>query len=918
MASPNAIRRSGLLCLLSLLISFVSFVEPRYVMLNDNKLNKANENVFTYSKVAMLNRPEKPTKNNFRFEMDQIEQLYGPANSLQCTMDDSARFDCHPDTGAHAAACEARGCCWAPASTLKVIDVPYCFFPTNYNGYYLDQAKNTESGFSSRLLRPSYSKSGWPGDVFELQLEVAYETKTRLHFKIYDPNNKRYEVPIPTPKVTEIPDALAYGVNVIPNPFGIAVFRKSTGAVLFNSEIPQAPLIFSDQFLQMSTATGSGLIYGLGEHQNPFLINSTWKQFSFWARDVFPMDNTNLYGSHPFYLGMEKDGSAYGVFMLNSNAMDVEIQPMPAVTFRTIGGILDFYVFTGPTPDDVIRQYTEVIGLPVMPPYWSFGFHLCRYGYKNSTEVQTVINRNRALGIPYEVQWTDIDYMDRYLDWTYDKEAYGTLPDVVKNLHDHDQKHIIIVDPGISNQYPGSYAPYDDGVKAGIFVKNATGQILVGSVWPGKTAFPDFSHPGAAEWWYQHANNFHKEIPYDGLWTDMNEPSNMGRGGSTVGCTNNKLDKPPYTPGIRDGDLTSNTLCPSAKHYEHNHYDVHSLYGHMEANATHAALQRILGKRSLVITRSSFAGTGQFAGHWSGDIASSWEDMYYTIPQMLNFQMFGIPMFGADICGFREDTTEELCVRWMQLGAFYPFMRNHNDIHSKDQDPAVFSANAQKAMKLALLLRYSLLPHLYTLMHDSHISGSAVVRPLFFQYPTDKNTYVIDRQFLWGDTLLISPVLTQGQTVVSAYFPRDLWYDIYEGQKIVGNGSAVQLQAPIQKINVHVRGGSIVPMQQPDVTTVAARKKPFGLLVALNVSMQASGTLYWDDGESLDTDKAGTFTSIHFTADKDQLTSQLQHVGYRSEMTIDSVRVMGLSSCPTSATVNSRDVTVYCHGETKV
>lgn len=80
---------------------------------------------------------------------------------------------------------------------------------------------------------------------------------------------------------------------------------------------------------------------------------------------------------------------------------DVDIQPMPALTFRTIGGILDFYVFTGPTPDDVIRQYTEVIGLPVMPPYWSFGFHLCRYGYKNSTVVQTVINRNRALGIPY-------------------------------------------------------------------------------------------------------------------------------------------------------------------------------------------------------------------------------------------------------------------------------------------------------------------------------------------------------------------------------------------------------------------------------------------------------------------------------------------------------------------------------------
>ncbi|XP_043925641.1 lysosomal alpha-glucosidase-like [Protopterus annectens] len=230
------------------------------------------------------------------------------------------------------------------------------------------------------------------------------------------------------------------------------------------------------------------------------------------------------------------------------------------------------------------------------------------------------------------------------------------------------------------------------------------------------------------------------------------------------------------------------------------------------------------------------------------------------------FNMFGIPLVGADICGFAGNTTEELCVRWSQLGAFYPFMRNHNDFHSQSQEPYVFSQKAQAAIRKALLLRYSLLPYLYTLFHKAHTAAETVARPLFFEFPSDPNTWTVDHQMMWGEALLITPVLQQGKTEVKGYFPPVTWYSLYDGSAVRSKGQYVVLPTPLDTINVHVREGCILPLQLPNTTTTASRINPFKLIVALSEAGAARGELFWDDGEGLLTFERGDYTHILFLA----------------------------------------------------
>ncbi|XP_013407695.1 lysosomal alpha-glucosidase-like [Lingula anatina] len=316
--------------------------------------------------------------------------------SMQCNIAlENDRYDCLPEDGATQQKCVLRGCCWA---ITKTPGAPYCFYPSDSPGYRV--VKSASTAFGETYMLNLGSKTSWPDNVMTLQLDVRFETKSRLHFKIYDPFRRRYEVPISTPKVSTKAADMDYAIKIHPDPFGITVSRKSSGAVIFNSNV-SAPLIFANQFLQIASELSSPYLYGLGEHQGTFLKNISWAQMAFWARDVPPMNDVNLYGDHPFYLNIEKDGQAHGVFLLNSNAMSVSLQPTPSIIYRTTGGILDFYIFLGPSPQDVVQQYTDVIGKPYLPPYWSLGFHLCRWGYNSSNMTRTVIERMRRGKFPY-------------------------------------------------------------------------------------------------------------------------------------------------------------------------------------------------------------------------------------------------------------------------------------------------------------------------------------------------------------------------------------------------------------------------------------------------------------------------------------------------------------------------------------
>ncbi|XP_072044621.1 lysosomal alpha-glucosidase-like isoform X1 [Amphiura filiformis] len=842
------------------------------------------------------------------------------------SFEDSKRFDCMPDNP-NQQGCESRGCCWQTPtknSTNGNIGVPYCFYPHDYPYYEMDEPTMTDYGWRADLHRND--SFYYPGTIKQLRLDVYEETENRLHFKIYDPANSRYEVPITTPKMGAKPAQTAYSVKLNQKPFGIEVTRTSDGALLFNSTLNH--FLFADQFIQISSWLQSKYVYGLGEHRTSFLLPSDWERFAFWARDQSVTENINEYGDHPFLLNMNPDtGNAHGIFLLNSNAMDVVIQPAPAITYRTIGGILDFYVLLGPEPGSVIQQYTEVIGRPYMPPYWGLGFHLCRWGYGSTAGTRKVVERMRAAGIPQDTQWNDIDYMNNTLDFTLGG-TFKDLADLVNDLHANGQHYMMITDPGISNLHPGSYPPYDTGLQNGVFVTSDDGKPLIGKVWPGTTAFPDFFNPKTKQWWTDTVKTFHKTVPFDGMWIDMNEPSNFVSG-SITGCpSNSTYNQPPFLPGIAGNSLQDKTICPSARHKIGLHYNLHSLYGYSEMIASHDALISVRQKRPMVISRSTFPGAGQYGGHWLGDNYSSWPNMNYSIAGILSFNLFGIPLVGADICGFHWTTTEEMCQRWMQLGAFYPFSRNHNDIYCpsyptscKDQDPAAFSKAMQDSTRSVLLTRYRLLPYLYTLFHKAHANGTTVARPLFFEFPSETALYSVQTQFMWGNALMISPVLTEGATQVDAVIPKGLWYDYYTGANIsMASTQTMTLKAPLDTINLHVSAGNMLVMQEPNTTTTASRKNKFGLIVPLASDGTASGELYWDDGDTVGTYENGNYIFITFTAQNKMISSQITQDGYPDSgtMKLGSVIVYGVNSAPTSVTVNGKSVAFKYDSTNKV
>ncbi|KAG9338720.1 hypothetical protein JZ751_025389, partial [Albula glossodonta] len=345
----------------------------------------------------------------------------------------------------------------------------------------------------------------------------------------------------------------------------------------------------------------------------------------------------------------------------------------------------------GPTPEVVVQQYTALIGRPVLPAYWSLGFQLCRYGYENDKDISDLYADMKTAGIPYDVQYADIDYMERQLDFVLDKDFQG-LPALVDRMRGEGMKFIFILDPAISgNETAGSYPAFDRGVQDDVFIKwppTLSNDIVWGKVWPdypnvtvntsldwdtqvelyrSYAAFPDFFLSRTADWWHREISDFyHNTMKFDGLWIDMNEPASFVHG--TVGgkCLGDPIyEKPPYMPPLESKHmgLSHKTLCMNSQQFLPDgtpvkHYDVHTLYGWSHTKPTYDALLNVTGERGIVVTRSTYPSSGKWAGHWLGDNNASWDQLYKSIIGMMEFSLFGISY----------------------LGAFYPYSRNHNGL----------------------------------------------------------------------------------------------------------------------------------------------------------------------------------------------------------------------------------------------
>ncbi|KAI8142903.1 alpha glucosidase [Fennellomyces sp. T-0311] len=820
-------------------------------------------------------------------------------------------------------------------------------------GYRIDgRVSHTKSGLQIPLSlnsrRGSKGKDLYGKTIEDLVVDVDFETAERLHVKIYDKDEKQYLVPndrtgLERPKTKRPAKKTNYEFKYTSRPFGFQVIRKADKEVIFDTT--DYPLVFEDQYLELTTAVPDDAnIYGVGETTAPFKRDNIQNVTTIFARDAGTPFYENIYGSHPYYNEI-RNGKAHGALLLNAHGMDVFFAE-GRITYKVIGGVLEYYFFVPKDgkPNAVLEAYTDLVGKPFMPALWMLGWHHCRYGFRNMEHVHWTIDGYKEANIPLETIWIDIDYMDRMKDFTFDEINFPQEEMIAlsKQMHANNQRMITMVDPALSTN--DSYAPYERGHELDVFMKNPDGSEFVGQVWPGYTVFPDWWHPNVTEFWDYEIIEWMKLLDLDGLWIDMNEPASFCLGSCGSGKANIAPPLEPWSlpqeeqdrihaeqtaaleamgtgvPGdtrnllypkyaINNGggtlNLSEKTAAMTSLHYGGvPHYDLHNVYGHAECSITRDSLLKYKpDERPFILSRSSFVGSGHYVGHWTGDNHSTWAKLKSSISEIFNMQMFGITYSGADVCGFFDNATEPLCTRWMEIGAMYPFARNHNTKVASDQDPFIWESTAE-ASRNALAVRYALLPYYYTLYEEAHRVGHGVWRPLIFEYPEVESFLVNDEQVLVGTDILLSPVVYENATTVDAQFPEGVWYDWYTYEPLVSTNpdEKVTIDAPLTHLPVHIRGGGILPLKTPEMLVVDTYASPYTLLIALDQDGEAEGRLYIDDLHSIKQPKT---SDIKFSYKRGVLTAKGKF-GYKNAEKLGSIKIIGAEKELTTASYKGK------------
>ena len=437
-------------------------------------------------------------------------------------------------------------------------------------------------------------------------------------------------------------------------------------------------LVFSKYYIEMGFEVDSTHFYGFGERQGSFALGEG--NYSSWSdgRDNHIDDGTiggNSYGDHPFILMKLNNGKFGGIFFKNSNAKVVEIKhygKRSVLNFRAIGGILDFFTFYNEDPEEVIRAYHMVIGSPSFPPFWALGFHQGAWRYNTTKLIDEVLENYDQSDIPLEGIWFDIEYMNKYRNFEIDASRFPNFPKFSQSIHTKGQKLVMIVDAGLAKD--DAYTSYKEASANGLLIKsNKTKNELVGEVWPNKTVFLDFQNPDTNDFMVKELERLYKSTQFDGIWLDMNEVTSFCDGecpdDNSTDMYQNQTDYP-FNP-LGDRDLINQTISLDALHHpygnqseeKHTEYNMHSLYGIMQSKTTYDLWLKgsnLQGRRPFILSRSTFAGSGKYANHWLGDNFSLWEYMKASVAGIMNFNLFGIPLVGADVCGFHNNYTDEM------------------------------------------------------------------------------------------------------------------------------------------------------------------------------------------------------------------------------------------------------------------
>jgi alpha-glucosidase len=330
-------------------------------------------------------------------------------------------------------------------------------------------------------------------------------------------------------------------------------------------------------------------------------------------------------------------------------------------------------------------------------------------------------------------------------------------------------------------------------------------------------------------------------------------------------------------------------------------YDTHNLYGAMMSEASRIAmLARRPTLRPMIITRSTFAGSGRQVGHWLGDNGAEWSYYLTSISQLLDFaSLFQFTFVGSDVCGYSGETNDNTCARWAALGAFSPFYRNHREVgaapHEFYRSPLV-----AESARNAIEIRYKLLDYIYTAMYDQTQDGTPLIQPMFFAYPSDPNTNSLQHQYFWGPGVLVAPVTTENSTTASFYLPDDIFYDYYTHETVRGEGATVDVpDVPFTSIPLYYKGGSIIALRANSAnTTTLLRQENFEIIIAPDTDGNASGSLYLDDGVSLE-QEATSYINFSYDGASSKFTMD-GTFDYDAGVIIESITVLGREGGPSS------------------
>jgi alpha-glucosidase len=583
----------------------------------------------------------------------------------------------------------------------------------------------------------------------------------------------------------------------------------------------------------------------------------------------------------------------YGMFYNNSYKSFFNFGlSTPGFTSVTMdGGDADYFFMYDESVAKVIEHYSSLTGKMQLPPKWSIGYHQSRCSYYPQEKVAWIAETFRKKKIPLDCIVLDADYQQGYQPFRVNKQRFPDMPGLAASLAKMNIELTASVYPGV--KIDSTYESYTDGLKKDVFVKYADGSLFKTEIAPLPVYLPDYTNPATRAWWVDKM----KWLPDNGIhgyWNDMNEPAVAGS----------------YLPDNLVFNFDGHTT---------NAQEAKNVYGFQMARSSYeSAVKYGNGRRPFVLTRSAFAGVQRYSAVWSGDNTASDEGLLSGV--LLNSQMglSGIPFVGPDLGGYIGDGTKDLFKRWIEVGVFSPFLRNHKGFFTPANEPWSYGEEIEAIAKTFIEFRYRMMPYVYAAFYEASQTGMPIARSLCINYPFDDKVFdnVYQYQFLFGDAMMVVPVTTT-ENNKKIYLPKGDWYNIYSDEKIAGEKAWAE-DVPAYQIPVFIKASSIIPMQS---IVQSAKEKPSDTLWlhVYNGKEKNSFVYYEDRGDGMAYTK-GDYCKRVITFDpvQKQLLLQTQEGTYQSDFKKLQLVFHGFENAITEVTVNNGNIQTVQEGRGKI